>query len=378
MPKRHMPWGWLLVAVLSASSAYGCRVERSRPSGDDVHEDGYAEPSSASFHGTALVAGAYPLGGCRECHGDDYAGGSVGVSCVTGGCHAAGVEACDTCHASPPATGAHAGHAFTCAECHPARADARSAGHPDALVDVRFAALARASGALPSFDASTGTCTNVYCHLGQTAVWKADSPLGCGDCHGDPPSGHAQFATTGSDCTTCHGSHSTHVNGTLDVAPLGCDGCHGHGPLGAPPPALVSSGAADAHARHLDPGLEDRMGRVARCDDCHVVPDSVAALGHVDDTAPADIALHAGGTYDPVAQRCAVGCHWAPWSSAPGPVWSDDSGAPRACDACHAFPPTLTRAGAPHPPAGADLGECTVCHAFDPSTHVDGKVDFAW
>jgi hypothetical protein len=70
-----------------------------------------------------------------------------------------------------------------------------------------------------------------------------------------------------------------------------------------------------------------------------------------------------------------VGCHW---DRSPGPAWDDTSGAPRACDACHGFPTVTTRDGGPHPPASPDLATCLGCHTFDPSTHVDGQVDFAW
>ena len=60
---------------------------------------------------------------------------------------------------------------------------------------------------------------------------------------------------------------------------------------------------------------------------------------------------------------------------APGPVWTDASGAARACDACHGFPPVLTRQGTPHTSAPPALAACLGCHPFSPEAHVDGHVD---
>ena len=60
---------------------------------------------------------------------------------------------------------------------------------------------------------------------------------------------------------------------------------------GAPPNGLMgatSGGAVGAHARHLDPTLLDRVGQVALCTDCHDVPETLDAPGHLDAEAPAD------------------------------------------------------------------------------------------
>ena len=228
---------------------------------------------------------------------------------------------------------------------------------------------------MPSFDDASQTCSAVYCHGGRSTVWESGK-LGCDACHGDPPGSHGQFATSATDCTTCHGSMATHVDGKLDLVSVGCAGCHGKGPDGAPPPGLggsMTSPAVGAHARHLDPTLPDRMGHVARCDACHTVPTSIDSPGHVDDLAPADVTLRTDESYDAGERRCVVACHW---NKDPGPRWDDTSGLPRACDACHGFPPLKTRTGATHPPAAPSLTVCVTCHVFDPSTHVNGTVDF--
>jgi hypothetical protein len=357
------------------AGAYGCRVERDLGAGDTIHGPGFADPLSPSFHGGFLASHTFPLGQCRRCHGDDYRGGSSQSSCVKTGCHTEGVEACDTCHEAKPTTGGHPYHALSCTECHPGHDDARAADHPDGKVEILFGTLASTGGATPTFDPGSVTCTGSYCHEGKAATWQFGK-LTCDGCHDDPPPSHGRFATSSTDCATCHGSMATHVDGKLDLVPLACDACHGHGSDGAPPPGLggvATAPGVGAHARHLDPTLPDRIGQVARCDACHTVPKTVTDPGHLDGAAPADVTLGNQESYDPTTRTCLVACHF---DRDPGPDWDDASGKARACDGCHAMPPPKTRNGVTHPPAAPSLSACLVCHKFDPSTHVDGKVDF--
>ena len=234
--------------IAAACLLAGCA--NARPSADDggPHPAGFAEPASPAFHGLWLRANVYPLAFCRGCHGADYGGGAVGVSCTSQSCHTRPVESCDT--------------------------------------------------------------------------------------------------------------------------------CHGRGNRGAPPPALGDATdpamrGVGAHQRHLEPALPDRMGRVVACESCHRVPATARDPGHIG-PAPAPVRLAGGGTYDPASLTCVVGCHW---DRTPGPRWTDTSGAPRACDGCHAFPPDRTRKGTPHPSVTGEVTVCRSCHPFDPSTHVDGIVE---
>ncbi len=376
MIRARLAWT-LLVFACAAGGVYGCRIERDRLDGDTIHEAGFADPESADFHGVYLALHGYPLGDCRECHGDDYAGGSVGSSCTSAGCHAEPVESCGTCHAASPTSGAHEGHDVPCRSCHEVPNDARSPHHPDGLVEIPLTGVAAIGDRHPEFDASTSRCSDVYCHGGATPAWQSTALLDCSSCHAAPPESHARFATADSDCTSCHGD-GVHVDGKVDLATLACDACHGKGPLGAPPGGLelaMNGPAVGAHARHLDASIANRIGRVVACDACHSVPAEIGSPGHVDGTAPADVVLRSGESYGPTTHGCVVGCHW---SLDPGPSWDDDSGAARACDACHGLPPLVTRTGTTHPPVSGGQAACASCHLFDPATHVDGKVDFAW
>ncbi len=372
------PASALLSTTLIGAALYGCRVERERGAGDDVHPAGFEDPDAAAFHGSYLRESGYALAPCRVCHGDDYRGGAVEVSCTTSACHARGLEKCDTCHAERPETGSHPAHMLSCDTCHPPRLDARSAAHPGGQVEIVFSGLAQTGGLAPRFDAAAGTCAGTYCHGDGEPAWGATGGLACDSCHAAVPATHARYASAETDCSSCHLVGPSHVNGAIDVVPLGCDGCHGKGPLGAPPPGLFGSEtglAVGAHARHLDATISDRIGKIARCDDCHDVPATIDAPGHIDVTAPADVSLRAGESFDVATRACTVGCHW---DRDPGPRWDDASGAARACDACHGMPPAKTRDGGAHPPTEPVLDACLGCHTFDPGSHVDGEVDFTW
>lgn len=391
LPRRRANIAAFGLAVLALFVAAACERLRDRDGDGGLHPDGWLDEKSADFHGTYLKRAGYPLADCRVCHGEQYEGGAVGSSCATSSCHQQGVESCGTCHGDAkegrPTTGAHAAHLFDCASCHPQPATAREAQHPNGNVDVIFTGVAMDDGPPPAWDATTQTCSAVYCHASATPRWETPSgePT-CTFCHEAPPISHARWsvAQSTSSCVDCHPSPDgpSHINRTLEVNTLACDACHGSGPLGAPPNALDGSTSASergvgAHRRHLDASLDDRIGRVVMCAVCHSVPESIDSPGHIDGLAPVDVELPGEGVFDPASGRCVTSCHW---DRSPGPQFQDASGAARACDACHGFPPLVTRKGGPHPsvpagPASPPEAPCLGCHLFAPSSHVDGKVD---
>lgn len=386
MNRRTLLQASLWSAVLAALVA-ACSVDRDVERDGGYHPSGFERDGAAEFHGTHLRDRGYPLGECRLCHGDDYAGGPVGVSCQTAGCHTEGVEHCTTCHAGgeappEPTSGGHPAHPFACKDCHHVPTSARESAHPDGEIQVTMTGLATAEGMAPTWSAEDRRCQSTYCHGGESPVWDTPTAaLECDACHGAPPDSHARFpvAPAPAGCTPCHPAADSprHLDGAIDFVEPTCAQCHGKTPDGAPPPALdgstsPSSPGVGAHARHLDAGLSDRIGRAAACEDCHDVPASMRAEGHLDGAAPADVAL-SNGDYDPAAASCQVACHW---DRDPGPVWTDTSGAAKACDACHDDPPLKTRTGQPHPDVEPKVAVCQLCHTFTPVTHVDGKVDF--
>jgi predicted CxxxxCH...CXXCH cytochrome family protein len=124
---------------------------------------------------------------------------------------------------------------MTCAECHVMPSEVASPGHIDTPPPVEvfprgFGGLAEARGAEPRWE--QGTCSNVYCHGGQTLDWGgAPEAVYCGTCHAIPPEDAAHVAGLRfTDCAGCHASsvdefgnpmidaegRSAHLDGDVD------------------------------------------------------------------------------------------------------------------------------------------------------------------
>ncbi len=356
-----------------------------------------------------------PLGlGCTDCHGDPERGdpappldtrGRSATSEVTVGAHQAHLGASDW-HAE-----------LRCEHCHRVPAAVNAAGHiGGGPAELTWGALATTGDASPRFDRGAATCASVYCHgstldaggSNTTPVWTVvdGSQAACGTCHGLPPAApHPQ----NHDCATCHGAvvsagggfhdPSRHINGQVEVSALGCSDCHGNADNDAPPvdtegrsdPSFVTVGA---HQPHLTPS---DWHRNVQCQDCHVVPATVDAPGHLD-PGPAEVTwgalASAGGAspaFDRTATTCAdTYCHGTTLlgpntggTVSRTPVWTTVDGTWDQCGTtCHTLPP-----GAGHPAND----QCQICHgdvissfnAADPAAstwnqpllHINGTVD---
>jgi predicted CxxxxCH...CXXCH cytochrome family protein len=182
---RHV--AHLTAAATHAAIACGsCHVV---PTDFDAHTQGYIASSSladAGHHGdvtfggaaagmtwnVAATQGAPPTarGTCTGgCHSDGRGGRPRVVPYWAGGSWTSG--ACDSCHASRPASGRHGGDhdSFTCATCHPA---ATAATHVDGHRDV----LGTAAGATLTMTPPGGACGTRYtctgsCHGENHSSW---------------------------------------------------------------------------------------------------------------------------------------------------------------------------------------------------------------
>jgi predicted CxxxxCH...CXXCH cytochrome family protein len=338
-----------------------------------VHGPQLMNPAETTFHGTvAAVNLDWNLDSCAQCHGADFAGGTSGVTCQTR-CHPGGLTSCTGCHGQPPATGAHEAHVtvaaiaekLDCTECHVKPMAYTDAGHlKTGPATVQFGALASTPPASPTYAPSTQTCSGVYCHGGaftdtaatvQAPAWNGGpSQAACGTCHGLPPSGHQG---TGDQCVNCHRAvvdangaivdATKHVNGRVDFgAGTGtCTSCHGQ------PPA-TGSHVGHAQATHL-------LAAPVDCGDCHTVPATVDAPGHL--TAVAEVVqtgVRATGngstqpTWNLQAGTCTNHCH-----GASQPTWGGGLDA-IACGACHGIPPATSA----HDPS-LKLADCVHCHS---------------
>jgi predicted CxxxxCH...CXXCH cytochrome family protein len=407
-----------LLALLPLLLA-GCSESRNQPAPAGAHPAGWATvgpdggvaTDDPDFHGTWLKTNGFPLSRCQQCHGDDFSGGAVGLSCAQGGCHTQpnGPIACTTCHGSKgtprPDQGAHWAHDRFCDTCHqvPAQsvADVERHASGDESTLIRFGGLAlqgAAAATPPAWDSTAQKCTNTYCHGATSPVWTTTTQIGCDGCHQAPPANHARWsrvATGTSSCTTCHPGPTspTHVDGQVDVTVTSCTACHGSNGHANPPLSLDGSTdpttrGVGAHERHLDGTIPDRSTDPFPCGTCHLVPASVLQPGHFDQPQaqvvfPWGPRFGASDAYDPSSGTCNVWCHFNKTpsvASGPGrdPTWTDASGASHQCNACHDFPPTTCRDGTTHPtlPPNPTVAVCQLCHIFSRSTHVNGVVDF--
>jgi predicted CxxxxCH...CXXCH cytochrome family protein len=400
--RRHGPRALIVLAL-------ACAEERTLEDACvdcGLHPSGILDPASDDFHGRELARRDWDFPLCAGCHGDDFAGGKSGASCLD--CHEDGPTACDTCHDAEPRTGGHPAHLgegpmerrFECAECHqvPERWDdeghiLRAGAADPSPAEIHFGAAASATppfavrDAEPSYAPETGTCAGVYCHgdvltaggAGITRpVWTGADQAGCGTCHGVPPASHAPE----SDCASCHVT-GDHIDRELGVAGT-CSGCHGDDSSPAPPrdlsgDVLTSAMGVGAHRGHLEADL--RLRGPMACADCHQVPAATDSAGHIDTPRPAEVALVGGGDWRRSDATCRSWCH-----GDSEPVWTRVGQGEVFCGSCHGVPP----AGDDHDP-DLELTDCAGCHpatvddfgnilrSGDPgaetSEHMDGDVD---
>ena len=164
----------------------------------------------------------------------------------------------------------------------------------------------------------------------------------------------------------------------------GCaSACHGADTNNAPPRSVsgvmaTTARPVGAHQAHLV--ASPSWHRKVECGDCHVVPPSVDAPGHIDGDNVAEVvfSMRGGGSASSWnGTSCTAACHGkAAWGgSNPSPIWTRVDGSQSACGSCHGVPPP-----APHP-AG---NNCAACHPTmeenslnfrDPSSHINGVID---
>ena len=394
-----------------------------------------------SCHGNPPPAPHPQNSDCGSCHPTMTAGNNTTITYpakhIDGNVDVTSDQPCDSCHgsggnAAPPkdttggmttnlrSVGAHRSHVgtastwhapVTCDQCHKVPTSTTSIGHIDSALpaEITFGNLA---GNTASWNGST--CSNAYCHgatlksgtgpAGGTAtkpVWTVvdGSQSQCGSCHGTPP---PPPHPADSDCGKCHDTMTAggglvitdparHIDGNLDVnTNQACNTCHGSAAGNAPPQDTLGNTATTtrgvgAHQSHLTPASQ--FFKAIACTDCHVVPATVTALGHIDTPLPAEVKFSARAGTSPTWNGAVCSnnyCHGATLTSggsgaggtATTPLWNKVDGTQAQCTSCHGFPPP-----APHPAQS----DCGTCHAdvqpgsnmtfADATKHVDGTLD---
>ncbi len=214
--------------VLSSCSDLKSDLPEASTGSLKIHPDGWATAASANFHGDAIRQANWDMRGCRTCHGNNYTGGTVSVSCRT--CHTdvLGPEHCNVCHGStansaPPrdlgrntdpsfrGVGEHQIHvlgtvraqAASCTDCHIYPSGSiydtlhidSNAGKAEVVLSRGLASRATIGVTpVPVYLEPSGSCSNTYCH-GQFKNGNGTNPMfwnggaafsaACGSCHGD-------------------------------------------------------------------------------------------------------------------------------------------------------------------------------------------------
>ena len=203
---------------------------------------------------------------------------------------------------------------------------------------------------------------------------------GCGTAR-DPSEGE----TANTSCAACHGDRSPGVQpGDPRSAPGYDNGTDVNGRT-----ALDSAATSiGAHAIHLSGGT---LGVAVSCDQCHAVPATVDAPGHLDNQVTVTFgALATKGSpnakYDPETQTCSnIYCHGLPAERTQPtvwPQWSQDRAAV-VCGSCHGLPPAYPlhqRVDIVTQGCGKSNDPATSCHpapyspvSVDPKLHIDGR-----
>ena len=219
------------------------------------HPAGWAAASPAPQpHGDAakkdgtVAAQGFPY--CQTCHGANFAGGSVNVSCFT--CH--GVSAP---HAPKPwlgptythTTTVEAGNAAVCYTCHAYTGSPNPRNpHVPPTPAPSGTAAGCFNGTMCHNEASHAVPFNTTTHY---SVTSGTFTANCGSCHAVTGTSPVTGAPL---CTTCHTAGSP-------LAATNCTSCHVDPPSGGTYPNV-----AGAHAVHL--GL-NTAGTPVTCDTCH-------------------------------------------------------------------------------------------------------------
>lgn len=376
------------------------------------HGAGYSQTAQTvnkATHINGVVDVNYTAATCTSCHGDGARTGIAGAD--------------PQVKASPPVSskgetattargvGVHQAHVnqatwatnpLQCADCHVVPT---STSHSNGVVDIAFGALAKSGGATPTFNGTT--CANVYCHGkfngGTTTAapsWTTTGGVQCGSCHGLPPA-TPPHTNTATECSVCHGAgysqtaktvnKARHLNGVIDTDSTGqtCSTCHGDPnrvgiagadlnvkfspPLGSKGETTTNQRAVGAHQAHVNKGT---FSTPVACNECHIVPTSVAHQNGVVDIQWGQLAKTGGVTPAWNGTTCTASyCHgnFTGGNTAAAPNWTTSG--TLACNSCHGIPPNT--------PAHANPAlACSTCHGTGYSTttvnktlHINGVVD---
>jgi predicted CxxxxCH...CXXCH cytochrome family protein len=335
--------GFILVLFISGCTNLKEDLPTPQNGAVQVHPSGWVDSLSPNFHLKAIEKSGWNLLACRKCHGAQYTGGIVNVSCME--CHVP---------SDLPSPGTSAGNI-----------------HPNGWTDSTSA----------DFHGKWISITGWDMHP-------------CQKCHGKDYAG----GITNVSCTKCH---------TNSDGPENCTTCHGGENIAPPKDLSgsmsESSPGVGAHQAHL---VEGGISPVIACAECHSVPESFSSAGHIDPTnAGAQVVFNGGlaatptgdivpnPAFNPNTLRCEnTYCHgnFTNGNRTNAPLWNDTGGTQAACGTCHGDVTQSDPALRARPKSAANGGthpqstNCLACHRdeidknlnfTDKSKHMNGVID---
>ncbi|QWV92802.1 CxxxxCH/CxxCH domain-containing protein [Geomonas oryzisoli] len=316
------------------------------------------------------------------CHSNVQAPGGNGTATTFGNPSwgANGSMTCASCHkdmstlqenANDLNLGSHKRHtvdsAYSCSICHGTgySASATGASHADGTINLAFTAKATGTTYSQQVDNAPGdgygTCSTSSCHGRATRNWGVSTTLPtCEKCHGSANTAitSATFKdTAGSPASPYVGTHVSHLAGTHNYSnPITCDQCHSV-------PATVDA------AGHMD-GLPATLTWGSLATSPSITAGTLGANMAPSYTASGRIC---NNTYCHAGLRKADGSAQGTGSA---PSWNDPAYlGGTGCNKCHSYPPAY-----PH----SSSTNCSACHnhvaqsnvAFvDKSKHLDGTIE---
>jgi predicted CxxxxCH...CXXCH cytochrome family protein len=405
------------------------------------HPDEWITEGNANFHGEWVSTAG--LSSCKVCHGDDFGGGHAELACNNSSCHtggaaiphldgwitegnvnfhgdwvlAEGFSDCFTCHGED-LRGGFTEVACSNSTCHtggdaiPHPEDWATPGsdlfHGDWVPQSGLDYCADCHGEDFSGGIVELACSNGSCHLGAQAI---PHPILSEFTDPTHENYHGSvFWANNWDFSYCQACHGTNLaggvadyscrKGDCHAQPEGifaCDNCHGSS-ASEPFVDVRNQTSTDLvtvglHTSHLHPTRN--ISSSLDCDDCHVVPDSMWATGHIDGSAgQAEVTFGtlatAGGTLSPIWDHSAATCSdmYCHGNFAYGSVVGNDrlwtwteAVTGDLCGTCHGLPPTGHITGEGIERCGEYCHSNVVSHVDhrtikDKTLHINGENDF--
>lgn len=359
----------------------------------NIHGSDVFNPASPNYHGKQLILSKNKFDDCKQCHAYDFSGGTAQISCYSSGCHPyQSIKVHEEGIIDPQSSNFHGkfiannfdggGKMNVCAtSCH---GDSYQGGvvSPSCANCHSTINVHKSGGGIVNPQSPDFHGKYIAANLG----WDMRE---CGSCHAADYSG----GIAAPSCLNCH----TGTNG-----PEACNTCHG---IFDDPTKIAPN--VGAHFAHL---YENELGKQVDCNQCHTIPNSFAAAGHIDSQNGAEIAFGSlaklktnslgaysqtstlpeivpNPSYNSNTKTCSnVYCHgYFKNGNTTNAVSFNGGSSAVNCGSCHGNPTT----GNPLPGGSHPVVQnCSFCHSdvvsvsgntytiIDISKHINGKLNF--